>query len=126
VYCQNCGKELSDRALFCPSCGEPTKKVEQPPMQVSSPAQGYGPPPAANVNASYPAPTPPVQNVSALWWLVPFFFGLLGGIIGYFMVKSRNPGMARKLLIFGVAWTVVLWIISYAVSSLILGSFGGG
>jgi len=95
-------------------------------MQVSSPAQGYGPPPAANVNASYPAPTPPVQNVSALWWLVPFFFGLLGGIIGYFMVKSRNPGMARKLLIFGVAWTVVLWIISYAVSSLILGSFGGG
>jgi uncharacterized membrane protein len=74
---------------------------------------------------NYPASQPAVQPVSAAWWLAPFFLGLLGGIIGYFAVKSRNPKMARNLLIFGLIWTIVLWVISYAISSAIIGSYGG-
>jgi uncharacterized membrane protein len=46
-------------------------------------------------------------HVSVLWWLLPFFFGILGGIVGYFAVKSRNQGTARKLLIFGIVMTII-------------------
>ena len=62
--------------MFCPNCGEPTKRAEEP------------------------------------------------GVAREFE-KSRNPTMARNLLIFGLVWTVVLWIISYAVNAAILGSGGG-
>jgi TM2 domain-containing membrane protein YozV len=31
MYCQNCGKELSDQASFCPSCGHPVRSAPMRP-----------------------------------------------------------------------------------------------
>jgi len=50
---------------------------------------------------------------------VPFFFGIIGGLIAWFVNKDRNPRKARNFLIFGIVWTVVLiiliWIIFVAI-----------
>jgi TM2 domain-containing membrane protein YozV len=26
MFCQNCGKEMSDQAMFCPDCGHPVRR----------------------------------------------------------------------------------------------------
>lgn len=49
-----------------------------------------------------------------LWWLVPFFFGIIGGIVAYVGVRSDDEDMAFNLLMFGIVWTVILSIIGYA------------
>jgi len=51
---------------------------------------------------------------SSLWYLVPFFFGLLGGIVGYVGVKSEDKGLANNLLNLGIIMTTVIDVgISY-------------
>lgn len=52
------------------------------------------------------APTP-------LWYLVPFFFGVLGGIVGYVAVKDKDENMASGLLLFGIFWTVIAVILYF-------------
>jgi uncharacterized membrane protein len=54
-------------------------------------------------------------HVSVLWWLLPFFFGILGGIVGYFAVKKRNQGTAKKLLIFGIVMTIINMLVGAAI-----------
>ena len=49
---------------------------------------------------------------TALWYLVPFFFGLIGGIIAYVGTKGEDEQMAYNLLLFGMIWTIVL-IVAY-------------
>lgn len=44
---------------------------------------------------SYTGPT-------KLWYLVPFFFGIIGGLIGYVAVKDEDAEMATNLLTFGI------------------------
>lgn len=51
---------------------------------------------------------------SLAWYLVPFFFGILGGIVGYVAVKDRDEDMALGLLFFGIIWTVI-GVILYAI-----------
>ena len=45
---------------------------------------------------------------SAWWYLVPIFFGIIGGIIGYYAIIGRNKRMAKSLLIVGIASTVII------------------
>ncbi len=45
--------------------------------------------------------------VSGLYWLLPLFFALLGGIIAYLVVKDRDRKQANYMLIFGLVWTFV-------------------
>jgi hypothetical protein len=64
-----------------------------------------------------------VSNVrpTLLWYLVPFFFGILGGIVGYVGTKDEDKGMADGLLLFGTLWSIILYAFYWiAVSSLIL------
>jgi len=49
-----------------------------------------------------------VTGPSILWYLVPFFFGILGGIVAYIGVKNENKEMADSLLVFGIIWTIIL------------------
>ena len=54
------------------------------------------------------------EKPTLLWYLVPFFFSILGGIIAYVGVKNDDEGMAGNLLVFGVIMFVIdlfiLWI----------------
>lgn len=52
-----------------------------------------------------------VSGPSGLWYLIPLFFGILGGIVAYVGVKDDDKDMANNLLIFGLVWTIILVII---------------
>ena len=58
---------------------------------------------------------PLVEEVSSAWYLVPFFFGIIGGLIAWFVNKDRNPKKSRNLLIFGTVWTVILIILVWII-----------
>lgn len=48
------------------------------------------------------------SSLPSLWWyLVPFLFGILGGLIAYACVKSEDKKMAHSLLVFGILWGVI-------------------
>lgn len=36
IKCEECGKNISDKATTCPSCGHPTNKAEKPLVQIDS------------------------------------------------------------------------------------------
>jgi hypothetical protein len=52
-----------------------------------------------------------IEGPSFLWYLVPFFFGILGGIVGYVAVKDKDENMAFGLLLFGIFWTVIAFVL---------------
>jgi predicted RNA-binding Zn-ribbon protein involved in translation (DUF1610 family) len=89
-YCPNCGSELPPASAFCINCGKP---IPAPTVQ---PAK------------------PPAEKVSGWWYLVPLLFGIIGGIIAWAATKSRDPANARKMLIFGVVWSVLLLLLVIA------------
>ncbi len=81
-FCVDCGAEIHMRAEICRSCG-----IRQP------------------------SAIPEIEEVSNWWYLVPLIFGLVGGVLGWFGVKNRNPQKARYLLITGVITTVIVWLV---------------
>jgi len=60
-----------------------------------------------------------IEGPSPIWYLVPFFFGVLGGIVGYVAVKDKDENMAFGLLLFGIIWTVIGVILYFFALSLI-------
>ena len=40
----------------------------------------------------------PEKIRSRAWYLVPIFFGLIGGIIAYFAIRRDDPQKAKKCL----------------------------
>jgi hypothetical protein len=52
------------------------------------------------------------EKPTVLWYLVPFFFGLPGGLVGYVGTKDRDENMAQSLLIFGIIWSVILFLVA--------------
>lgn len=60
------------------------------------------------------------EKPTSLWYLVPFFFGIIGGIVGYVGTKDEDRDMADGLLIFGIFWTIILGIAYYAILASIL------
>src|SRR5437016_11723401 len=93
MFCQSCGRAIAETASVCPNCGAPVKG-----MAIS------------NV-----APSNAAQHVSGAWYLLPFFFGIIGGIIAWAVNKDKDPKRARNLLIFGLVWTLVPVIIALAI-----------
>lgn len=96
-FCPSCGKQNNISSTHCTNCGAPQ------PTQ-ASPQPTYAPAP------TYYAPPVQDTNVSSLWYLAALLFGLLGGGIGWYLNRKKNPGKARNILIVGV----VSWVIQYA------------
>jgi hypothetical protein len=88
AFCSNCGKELSAGAGSCPSCGSSVSVAAAPPQR-------------------------PTGGVSSAWYLLPFFLTFLGGIVAWALTKDRDPAKARKLLIFGFVWFIVMIVIVF-------------
>lgn len=57
--------------------------------------------------------TPSPKIPSKLWYLLPLFLGIIGGLLGYFILKDRDKSMAKNILIFGAIWMVVILIMPY-------------
>jgi hypothetical protein len=50
------------------------------------------------------------EKPTALWYLAPFFFGLIGGLVGYIGTKDQDKDMAGNLLFFGFVWSIFLGV----------------
>lgn len=51
---------------------------------------------------------------SRLWYVVPFLYGVIGGLVAFGEVKKDDRGMAAKLLLFGMIWSLILVFALYA------------
>lgn len=89
-FCQNCGSQVAEGIKFCQNCGAP---VEAPIAAIYQVGQSEL--------------IKPKSQPTKAWYLVPFFFSVLGGIIGYLAVRNKNRRMANHLLVFGVAMFVL-------------------
>ncbi len=68
-----------------------------------------------------------LQNTGAVntgpsdaWYIVPLFFGLIGGLIGYLVVKEEDHDKADNLFVFGVFMSILYGIIAWIYWSSIL------
>lgn len=63
-----------------------------------------------------------IEKPTSLWYLVPFFFAILGGIVAYVGTRDRDKKMAETLLIFGIVWSILLsilvWIEIYSLMTM--------
>ncbi len=52
------------------------------------------------------------KSTSVFWYLLPVFFGIIGGVITYFILRKSNSIKARNCLILGGIVTVITFIAS--------------
>ena len=58
------------------------------------------------------------EKIRSRWWyLVPIFFGLIGGIIAYFAIRRDDPQKAKKCLWVGIILTVVNIVVNISLAS---------
>lgn len=58
-----------------------------------------------------------LEKPTTLWYLVPFLFGVLGGIVAFTRTKDRDEGMIFNLLVFGIVWNVIAAILFLVILS---------
>ena len=63
----------------------------------------------------------PEKQRSNLWFLLPIFLGLIGGIIAFFVLRSDDPKKAKNCLYLGI----VLAIIGIVLNILVLTQIPG-
>jgi len=44
---------------------------------------------------------------SGLWYLLPIIFGIIGGIIAYFVIKQDDPDKAKNCLYLGIVLLII-------------------
>ena len=59
----------------------------------------------------------PEKIRSRAWYLVPIFFGLIGGIIAYFAIRKDDPEKAKKCLWVGIILTAINIIVNISLLS---------
>ena len=56
------------------------------------------------------------KNRSGLWYLVPILFGIIGGVIAYFVIKQDDPKKAKNCLKIGIAHLILDIIVGISFS----------
>lgn len=51
--------------------------------------------------------------ISPAWWLLPVFFGWLGGLIAYVQVRRMDRGTARAMLALGILDSLLIAIVLF-------------
>jgi len=62
-----------------------------------------------SIDPYYAFPSKPTK----LWYLVPFFFGLLGGLVAYIGVRDQDRDIATNLLAFSIFITIIDVILTW-------------
>ena len=99
---------MTERKRYCSNCG-----AEIDPRAKICPKCGV-------------EQAPLIEDVSDAWYLLPFFFTIIGGLIAWFVNKERDPKKARNFLIFGFIWTIAAIIIYVVVVAALLAAIFAG
>jgi hypothetical protein len=59
------------------------------------------------------------ERPSRLWYILPILFTFIGGIIGYLLLRKKNPDFALRILIIGFVMLGVWFVLSIIVSILL-------
>ena len=89
VFCTNCGNKILESAQFCTNCGKSPNATSH------------------TNDSNYQQYSQPTQSAGGIWYLLPIFFGLFGGIIAWAVIRNRNSNRAKNCLILGIVITVV-------------------
>ena len=60
------------------------------------------------------------RNPSKAWYLLPIFFGLLGGLAMYFVIKDDNRQMAKNGLMLSIILTIAGIVVVIIVNAVAL------
>jgi len=44
---------------------------------------------------------------SGLWYILPILFGIIGGVIAYFVIKQDDPDKAKNCLYLGIVLLII-------------------
>lgn len=58
------------------------------------------------------------KKPSKLWYLLPIFLNIIGGVIGYFLLKDRDRKFAERLLIIGLVMIAVAWVANFLLAGI--------
>ena len=83
--CSSCGNQISADVRFCPKCGKELL-AESDSRHIPDKAR---------------------QERSRVWYLMPIFFAIVGGIIAYFALKNDNKKLAKNCLWLGIIFTIL-------------------
>jgi cytochrome bd-type quinol oxidase subunit 1 len=67
----------------------------------------------------------PEKQRSKAWFLLPIFFGVIGGIIAYFILRQSDPQKAKNCLYLGLVLMLIGIIFNIIISALIPGIDSG-
>ena len=54
-----------------------------------------------------------VQTRSSWWYLLPIFLGIVGGVIGYFVLRHDDPKKAKNCIYLGAALTAIHIVMNF-------------
>jgi uncharacterized membrane protein YvbJ len=91
VFCSKCGNEETSSKNFCSKCG-------------------------IGLTVSSQVTSSSHQTRKSRWWyLVPIFFGILGGIVAYLLLQDDDKELAKKCLVLGIVVTCIMIAIYFLV-----------
>ena len=67
----------------------------------------------------------PEKRRSNLWFLLPILFGVIGGIIAFFILRNTDPRKAKNCLYLGLVFMMVGIFLNFFVMSSIPGMDSG-
>ena len=67
----------------------------------------------------------PEKQRSNAWFLLPIFFGVIGGIIAFFILRHDDPRKARNCLYLGIAFMIFGIILNIFITASIPGLDSG-
>jgi FtsH-binding integral membrane protein len=59
----------------------------------------------------------PEKTRSNMWFLVPIFFGMIGGIIAYLIIRKDDPQKAKKCIYVGIIMVILGIILNISLAS---------
>ena len=67
----------------------------------------------------------PEKQRSNAWFLLPIFFGIIGGIIAFFILRNDDPRKARNCLYLGLAFMIFGILLNIFIATSIPGMDSG-
>ena len=67
----------------------------------------------------------PEKTRSNAWFLLPIFFGMIGGIIAFFILRRDDPRKARNCLYIGIVFMVIGIILNIMIAATVPGLDSG-